>query len=74
MLSTAPGDLPRNSRNLPSARKISNDIFKATETLHDRQYSGLVMAWGQLIDHDITKTPTAGTNLHYKQQHNTTYI
>ncbi|CAG2251263.1 PXDN [Mytilus edulis] len=57
---SSPGDLPRNSRNLPSARKISNDIFKATETLHDRQYSGLVMAWGQLIDHDITKTPTAG--------------
>ncbi|CAC5361097.1 PXDN [Mytilus coruscus] len=57
----ASSDKPRNSENLPSARKISNDIFKATETVHDRKYSGLTMAWGQLIDHDVTKTPTAGS-------------
>ncbi|XP_052058105.1 peroxidase-like protein 3 [Mytilus californianus] len=60
-LINASGDKPRNSENLPSARKISNDIFKATETVHDRKYSGLTMAWGQLIDHDVTKTPTAGS-------------
>lgn len=59
-LSTGPGDTPRDSTNFPSPRLISNKVFKATENVPDTRYSGLVMAWGQLIDHDIVKTPAAG--------------
>lgn len=59
-LSTGPDNTPRDSPTFPSPRLISNQVFKATENVPDTKYSGLVMAWGQLIDHDIVKTPTAG--------------
>lgn len=44
---------------LPNARTISNTLFDQTESVEDPNgYSDFLWAWGQLVDHDITLTPT----------------
>jgi hypothetical protein len=53
------------NKPLPAARLISNKLFKTTSSSFDDKISNLVMAWGQLIDHDCTKTPTAGECKNY---------
>ena len=45
--------------SLPNARTISNTLFDQTESVEDPNgYSDFLWAWGQLVDHDITLTPT----------------
>ena len=45
--------------SLPNARTISNTLFDQTESVEDPHgYSDFLWAWGQMIDHDITLTPT----------------
>ena len=45
--------------SLPNPRAISNALFEQTESIEDPNgYSDYLWAWGQLIDHDITLTPT----------------
>jgi hypothetical protein len=65
-LSTGPGDTPRDSPNFPSPRLISNKVFKATENVPDTKYSGLVMAWGQLID-QIQVLDWTATTIHIRE-------
>jgi len=56
-------DLPRkrsdNTRELPSAREISNALAGGTSN-SDNDNTVLVMQMGQFIDHDITHTPNHG--------------
>ena len=42
---------------MPSARKISLNLFKANGLRSDANFTGMVMQWGQFLDHDITLTP-----------------
>jgi hypothetical protein len=48
--------------NRPSARKISNVLLSEPVTIFNtRELNTLVYQWGQLLDHDMTLTPTAET-------------
>lgn len=42
----------------PSAREISNVLATDESLINDRDLSAFVYAWGQFIDHDISRTPT----------------
>ncbi|KAL6077150.1 Peroxiredoxin [Balamuthia mandrillaris] len=46
-----------NPTRLPSARAISNAVFNRAEPTTKEKISLMTMAWGQLIDHDLTATP-----------------
>ncbi|XP_033761598.1 myeloperoxidase-like [Pecten maximus] len=48
----------KNSQPLPSARVVSNSVFKSSKEKKETKLSLMVMAWGQFLDHDITLTPS----------------
>ena len=59
-----------DGNNLPSAREISNRLFRAPgdATEADQTQSLMVMAWGQFIDHDLAATPvTQGKNVLFQK-------
>ncbi|XP_069110183.1 peroxidase-like protein [Argopecten irradians] len=54
----SPRQKARNGGILPSARKVSNLVFKANSgPKQSPDKTVMVMAWGQFVDHDFTKTP-----------------
>ena len=53
------------SRSMPSARQVSLSLFKANGLRSDADYTGMVMQWGQFLDHDITLTPMSPSTSYY---------
>lgn len=49
-------DYPRDY-DLPSPRLISNKLFATDKLKFDRKKTAELMAWGQLLAHDIILTP-----------------
>jgi len=55
-------DAPRNTDRLgdqlPSARVVSNNVFRVDgKSPRNDQLTVMVMQWGQFIDHDFVATP-----------------
>ena len=46
----------QGNEQLPSPRAVSNAIHTASEA-DTKQFTMMVMQWGQFVDHDITSTP-----------------
>ncbi|XP_078321658.1 salivary peroxidase/catechol oxidase-like [Crassostrea virginica] len=62
----SPRSMGEDGNKLPSAREISNRLFRAPgdATEADQTQSLMVMAWGQFVDHDLAATPvTQGDNV-----------
>ncbi|XP_069111540.1 peroxidasin homolog pxn-2-like isoform X2 [Argopecten irradians] len=49
----------KNNQPLPSARTVSNHVFRSNKEKIESDASLMVMAWGQFLDHDITLTPAS---------------
>lgn len=65
----SPRSMGVDGNELPSAREISNRLFRAPgdATEADQTQSLMVMAWGQFIDHDLAATPvTQGKMFFFK--------
>ena len=52
----APVAARQGNEKLPSARAVSNAIHTASDA-DTKQFTMMVMQWGQFVDHDITSTP-----------------
>ena len=53
----APRKMSANGRSkLPSPRQLSSALI-SHEDRPDREFTLLLMQWGQFVDHDITHTP-----------------
>ena len=50
---------------MPSAREVSLKVLKADGLKSDANYTGMLMQWGQFLDHDITLTPMTPSGNYY---------
>ena len=59
---------------LPSTRSVSNAIITNKDN-PSRDFTLLVMQWGQFVDHDITFTPLVKGNIYirFAQNENTLF-
>ena len=54
----APRNTDRLGDQLPSARVVSNNVFRVDgKSPRNDQLTVMVMQWGQFIDHDFVATP-----------------
>ena len=58
-------DRAYGSLKMPSAREVSLKLFKANGLRSDANFTGMVMQWGQFLDHDITLTPMSPSTNYY---------
>ena len=57
---------------LPSTRSVSNAIITNKDN-PSRDFTLLVMQWGQFVDHDITFTPLVKGKIHIRFVQNTLF-
>ncbi|CBY30779.1 unnamed protein product [Oikopleura dioica] len=58
-------DINYGSKPLPSSREVSLVLLKGHSWEPDPDFSGMLMQWGQFLDHDITLTAMSPSSTHF---------
>ena len=58
-------DINYGSKPLPSSREVSLVLLKGHSWEPDPDFTGMLMQWGQFLDHDITLTAMSPSSTHF---------